>query len=111
MILNFKLITRNLIHGKSHTVLNIIGLAIGFACAFVVIVWIKNELSYDKHLPAADRIYRLTFETRFNGNRMHFARCWEKWISQIPAQFPQVEELVRLAPMRHTALKVGENKF
>jgi putative ABC transport system permease protein len=29
----------------------------------------------------------------------------------MPGDFPQIEELVRLAPYRHTALKIGENKF
>jgi putative ABC transport system permease protein len=111
MILNVKLIARNLFRGKSYLVLNIIGLAIGFACAFAIIIWVKNELSYDKHLPDAGRIYRLTFETSISGNRLHFARCWEKWISLMPGVFPQIEELVRLEPYRHTALKIGENKF
>lgn len=111
MIINFKLIIRNLAQSKSNTLLNIIGLAIGFACSLATIVWIKNEFSYDKYLPEADRTYRLTFETTTAGNTLHFARCWEKWISQIPSSFPQIEELVRLAPYRHTALKVNENRF
>jgi len=111
MKLNINLITRNLINGKGYTALNIIGLAIGFTCAFVMMGWVKNEFSYDKQLPHSGRIYRLTFETRFSGNRLHFARCWEKWISQMTGDFPQIEELVRLEPYRHTALKVGENKF
>jgi putative ABC transport system permease protein len=111
MILNLKLIIRNLLNGKIQTVLNVFGLAIGFACSIAIIVWVKNELSYDRHLPDASRIYRLTFETNTAGMRMHFARCWEPWVSQIPAAFPQVEELVRLDPYRHTALKIGENKF
>jgi putative ABC transport system permease protein len=111
MIINVKLIIRNLIQSRSNTLLNIIGLAIGFACSFAVIVWVKNELSYDKLLPDSDRIYRLTFETNFSGNRLHFARCYEQWIWQMPAVFPQIEELVRLEPYRRTAIKAGENKF
>jgi putative ABC transport system permease protein len=111
MKFNIKLIIRNLYQSGSNTVLNIIGLAIGFACAFAIIVWIENEFSYDKYLPDSDRTYRLTFETSTPGNTLHFARCWEKWISQIPSAFPQIEELVRLAPYRHTAIKVGENRF
>jgi putative ABC transport system permease protein len=111
MNLNLKLITRNLLKWKKHNLLNVIGLAIGFTSALSLILWIRNEFSYDKQLPDYQRIYRLTFETRFNGNRTHFARCRQPWISQLPADFPQIEELVRLAPYRHTALKIGENKF
>jgi len=91
--------------------LNITGLAIGFASTLSIVAWVRNELSFDKYLPEASRIYRLTFETNTSGNRLHFARCWEKWVSQMPGVFPQIEQLVRLDPYRHTALKVGENKF
>ncbi|MEI6048240.1 MAG: ABC transporter permease [Bacteroidota bacterium] len=111
MIINLKLISRTLFKDKSYPALNIIGLAIGFACAFVVYVWVNNEFSYDKQLANADRIYRLTFETNTSGNRLHFARCWKKWISQLPGAFPQVEELVWLEPSLHTAIKAGDNKF
>jgi putative ABC transport system permease protein len=111
MRLNVKLIYRNLIQSRSNTLLNIIGLSIGFACSFAVIVWIKNEFSYDRYLPDANRTYRLTFESNINGNRLHFARCWERWVSQIPEAFPQIEELVRLEPYRQTAIKAGENRF
>jgi len=110
-MLNLKLILRNLFKKKSYTILNIVGLAIGFSCSFAVIGWVKNELSYDKHLPDSDRIYRLTLETVTSGNRLHFARCWVQWIQQLPGVFPQIEELVRLEPYRHTAVKADENKF
>lgn len=110
-MVNLKLIGRDFLKSKVHTILNITGLAIGFASALIILIWIKNELSYDKHLPYPDRTYRLTFETNRNGTRMHFARCWESFVSQMPKEFPQIEEMVRLAPFRHTALKAGENKF
>jgi putative ABC transport system permease protein len=111
MNLNLKLAARSLYNGRVQTVLNIAGLAVAFACTLAIIVWVKNELSFDRHLPDADRIYRLTFETNTSGMRMHFARCWEPWVSQMPAAIPQIEQLVRLDPYRHTALKFGDNKF
>ena len=111
MGVNFKLISRNFVGSKFYQFLNISGLAICYACVFTIIAWLRYEFSYDKYLPKAESTYRLTFETRTKGNTLHFARCWERWISQIPGIFPQVEELVRLEPFRHTALKIGENKF
>jgi putative ABC transport system permease protein len=111
MKLNVKLISRNLLKSKIHFALNIIGLAIGLACSIAVIVWVKNELSYDKQIPDSDRIYRLTFETNFNGNRIHFARCYETWVWEMSKTFPQIEQMVRLEPYRRAAIKAGENKF
>ena len=108
---NFKLIIRSLFREKGYPLLNIFGLAIGFACCFAVAVWTRNEFRYDKYLPDSDRIYRLTFETNTSGNRQHFARCWKTWISQLPGTFPQIEAMVWLEPSLHTAIKAGENKF
>jgi putative ABC transport system permease protein len=110
-LMNLKLLLRNLANGRNHTALNITGLALGMACTLVIAVKVRNELLYDRYLPDADRIHRLTFETTHAGNTLHFARCWEPWISRFPKLFPQIEELVRLAPYRHTAVKAGENKF
>jgi putative ABC transport system permease protein len=111
MNINFKLIIRSLFRDKGYPALNIIGLAIGFACSFAVLIWVKNELSYDEYLPAKERIYRLTFETSSSGNRLHYARCWKEWVSQLPGTFPQIEEIVWLEPSLHTAIKAGDNKF
>ncbi len=111
MKINLKLILRTLVRDKSYPVLNIIGLAIGFTCAFALMLWVKNEFSYDRYLRDSDRIYRLTFETNTSGNRLHFARCWKTWISQLPGTFPQIEQFVWLEPSLHTAIKAGENKF
>jgi putative ABC transport system permease protein len=110
-MLRIRLIFRNLFRNKSFTILNIAGIAIGLACSIAVIVWVRNELSYDKHFPDSDRIYRLTFETNFNGNRIHFARCYETWIWEMPKIFPQIEQMVRLEPYRRAAIKAGEDKF
>jgi putative ABC transport system permease protein len=111
MRINIKLIIRNLLRDKSYPILNIIGLTIAFACSLAIILWVKNEFSYDRQLPQADRTYRLTFQTTYSGNSLHFARCNEKWISDLPASFPQIEQLIRLESYRHTALKINDNKF
>ncbi len=111
MKINSKIILRSLVRDRSYPVLNIAGLAIGFASAFALLVWVKNEISFDRSLRDSDRVYRLTFETNTSGNRLHFARCWKTWVSQLPGTFPQIEQLVWLEPSLHTAIKAGENKF
>jgi len=52
MIKNILLITiRNIYRHKANSFINIIGLAIGIACAIVVFLYINNKLTYDKYLP------------------------------------------------------------
>ena len=111
MKINLKLVFRTLRGSIGYQLLSITGLAIAFSCVFTIIIWLLYEFSFDRYHPEAQRTYRLTFETTRSGNSLHFARCWEAWIYRIPSAFPQVEELVRLEPYRHTAIKKDENKF
>lgn len=48
---------RNLGRNKLYAALNIGGLAIGFAAAILIALYVRNELSFDRFIPGADHIY------------------------------------------------------
>ncbi|WP_417451667.1 ABC transporter permease [Kordiimonas sp.] len=50
---------RNLIKNKLYSAINIIGLAVGLAACIMIMLFVRDEFSYDKHWSNADRIYRL----------------------------------------------------
>src|SRR5258705_7577764 len=56
----FKIALRNLQRHKAYSLLNISGLAIGMACSILILLWVQNELSYDRFHTNADQLYRLT---------------------------------------------------
>jgi putative ABC transport system permease protein len=53
-----KISLRNLMNHKVHTILNIAGLAIGFAAFILITLFVQFEYSWDKHNVNYDRIYR-----------------------------------------------------
>ena len=55
----FIIAVRNLTRYKSFALNNILGLTIGFACAISILLYVQNELSYDRYHEKADRIYRI----------------------------------------------------
>lgn len=55
----FKSAFRNIRKYSTHAVLNISGLAIGIACSLLILLWVNNELSYDRHFENADNLYRI----------------------------------------------------
>ena len=59
----FKIAFRNLSKNKTYSFINIIGLAVGIACAVLIMLWVRYELSYDKFNKNADRLYRIDFTT------------------------------------------------
>ncbi|WP_262690768.1 ABC transporter permease [Kordiimonas aestuarii] len=50
---------RNLFKHKLYSAINIIGLAVGLAACIMIMLFVRDELSYDKHWSNADSIYRL----------------------------------------------------
>ena len=54
-----KIARRNLIKNKGYTLINVLGLMIGFACCLLVGLYIQDELSFDRYHENHQRIYRL----------------------------------------------------
>ncbi len=67
MIKNYlKISLRNLKKYKGYSFINISGLAIGMACFILIMMYIQNELSWDKFHHKADNIYRVCNDLDFN---------------------------------------------
>ncbi|MEQ8712485.1 MAG: FtsX-like permease family protein [Cyclobacteriaceae bacterium] len=54
-----KLAFRNLTKSKFTSFINIGGLAIGFLCALMILLFVQKESSFDQFYPKADRLYRV----------------------------------------------------
>lgn len=62
-----KTIHRNLLRNKTFSIINITGLAIGMASALIILLWVKNEMSYDLFHEKKDRIYQVFSRGIFDG--------------------------------------------
>ncbi|MFQ5629034.1 MAG: FtsX-like permease family protein [bacterium] len=55
----FKTTYRNVIKNKTYTFINVFSLAIGLACCILLLIYIQDELSYDRHHRDYEKIYRI----------------------------------------------------
>src|SRR5262249_1732747 len=55
----FTIALRNIVRHKLYSFINIAGLAVGLACLILIILFVRDELSYDKWIPGSDRLYRV----------------------------------------------------
>lgn len=55
----FKIAFRQLTRNKFYSVINILGLAIGLTSCLLILMYVKDELIYDKFHANRDRIYRV----------------------------------------------------
>ena len=67
MFKNYLLIAfRNLIRQKTYSIINISGLAIGFAAFILIVLHVVHEFSFDKFHEKADDIYRVCINGRIS---------------------------------------------
>lgn len=56
---NLKIARRNLAKNKIYTVINVIGLAVSLTICILITLFVRDELSFDKHFGGADKVYRV----------------------------------------------------
>ncbi len=91
-----KVALRNLWKNKAFSALNIVGLATGLAVCLLIVLYVVDELSYDKYNVNADRIYRLDADIYFNNTSAIFAVAPDPLAPALKRDFPDIEEEVRI---------------
>lgn len=81
---------RNLLKHKGYSLINIAGLAIGLACCFVIVLYVRHELSYDRFHANADRIYRL-LHTPVQDSNQRSAISASAYAPHLKQEFPALE--------------------
>jgi putative ABC transport system permease protein len=103
----FKIALRNLLRYKAYSFINIMGLAISMASSILILLWVLNELSYDRFHPKADRIYRITcyiedFKAAVNPAAMPVT---------LKKEIPAIQEFVRISSPETILFQSGDRKF
>lgn len=63
----FKIALRNLNRNKIYSFINIAGLSIGLACAMLILLYVKDEVSFDKFHKNVNDIYRIVSKSKHEG--------------------------------------------
>jgi len=92
----FKIALRNLLKRKGYTTINILGLAIGMAVCLLIILFIRNELSFDREQERGDRIYRMVVDRKYPGRSTSYSFIPQSYAAAVKLECPEVEEAVRV---------------
>lgn len=58
---------RNFFRQPAHSLLNVIGLSVAFACAFLILLWVSFEFSFDKFHSSNNRLYSIVSHVEADG--------------------------------------------
>ena len=105
MLINYLKITiRNIRRHKAYSIINIAGLAIGIASCMLIMLWVQDELSYDRFHEHADSLYAATFS---NGSLVTPTAL----SGFLKAEYPEVLHASRFEGMGSNLLKYEDTEI
>jgi putative ABC transport system permease protein len=113
MLKNYLKITlRNLRKHKSYSFINITGLAVGMASTILILLWVQDELSFDRFHQNADRIYRIIdYEKYSNGEEVTFSMNPPALASALKDEYPEILDVVRIRKLSNAVAQYGDKCF
>ncbi|GAB2518332.1 ABC transporter permease [Spirosoma aerophilum] len=97
MLRNYlKIALRNLAKHKANTAINLAGLAIGMASCLLIVLYVTDELSYDRHWANGERIYRMALERRYPGRSTKYAIIPQSYAQSVKKEIPEIEQTTRV---------------
>ncbi|GAA4452456.1 ABC transporter permease [Nibrella saemangeumensis] len=91
-----KIAFRNLWKNRTFSLINVFGLAVGLTVCLLIGLFIADELSYDRYHTNAHRIVRVVNHFQWEGNQIDAASTSGPYAPTLKAEFPEVEQAVRI---------------
>lgn len=97
MIKNYLLIAfRNTLRNRAYTFINLLGLAIGIASSILILLFVLDEVSFDRHHEHYRDIYRICIKGKIQGNEVEAALSNAPMGATLKSDFPEVEDFTRV---------------
>jgi len=89
---NLKIAIRNLFQKKAYAFINIMGLAVGIASCLLIVLFVRNEFSYDKFFAENQRIYRMSLERMYPNHSTYYAIIPLSYEEAAKRDFAEIEQ-------------------
>jgi len=103
-----KLAFRNILKQKGYSIINILGLTTGIAALILIYIYINDELSYDQHWEAKDRIYRVSETMNLSGQEDRFGPTSINIAETFTREFPEIETGTKLFFAQMQTIRKGD---
>ncbi|OZI09008.1 antibiotic ABC transporter permease [Siphonobacter sp. BAB-5385] len=112
MLRNYiKIALRNLLRNKGFSIINILGLSIGLACCMLIILYTKDEVSFDAFQARKDQLYRVTCTIQdMNGEKQKLGIAALTQGPSFKEDIPEVLEFSRVQD-RNMFVRSGREVF
>lgn len=94
-----------------YSLLNILGLTLGILSALLLIIYVSDELSYDRYHTNADRIYRVSSKITEPDDQFTWNVAQIPMGPQVVQDYPEVQSFVRFIPMNRGLYKFEDKEY
>jgi putative ABC transport system permease protein len=108
---HIKIAFRSLFRNKTFSLINMAGLAIGIATCLLILLFVQNELSYDRFNEKAGRIVRVVFRGSIQGEKMKEGNVMPPVAQTLQKDYPEVQAATRLRLAGFPRISIGEKTF
>lgn len=102
---------RNLYKNFGYSSLNILGLTIGITSALFLILYVADEISYDRYNEKADRIYRISSHITEPDDQFTWNVAQIPFGPQVVQDYPEVQSFVRFINFPRSLFKYEDKEF
>ncbi|NVK86240.1 MAG: ABC transporter permease [Cytophagia bacterium] len=102
---------RNLVKHKAHSVINVLGLAIGMCCFLLIGLFVLDESSFDRFHEGYENIYRITEVNYSEGGETKLANAFSAIGPALKNDFPELSSFVRIHVDEFTVGVDIQNEF
>ncbi len=103
---------RAMLNNKVYAFVNVVGLAVGIAAAVLIFLYVRYETSYDKWLPASERIVQLqTIVNPRDGETSRSSLAPRVAVEALRREFPEFEQVVGMMKARTAITHEGEARW
>jgi putative ABC transport system permease protein len=92
----------------AHSILNITGLALGIACAALILLWVEDELNWDHQVPDRSRIYMARMNMPYQGAITSYAQVTGLLGPAAEKDIPGIRHTFRYSDGEHDLFTVGD---
>lgn len=112
MLRNFVTVAlRNIRRHKGYAALNIMGLAVSLTCAFLIVLWLQDEVSTDRFHQKSDRLYSVMRHSTFGGTRGTTPSMTKPLAQYMRENYPEVEHAALLSWDNYSLLSKDDVAF
>lgn len=94
-----------------YSLLNILGLTLGISSALLLIIYVADEVSYDRYHEKADRIYRVSSKITEPDDAFTWIIAQIPFGPQVVQDYPEVQSFVRFLNMPQTFYKYEDKEY